>query len=134
MRHRKQGRKLGRNTSHRNAMMKNMVTSLMRHEHIQTTDARAKELRRMADKIVTLGKRGDLHARRLVAKVVNDNAVVAKLFNEIAPRFKERNGGYTRIIKVGNRFGDAAPVSVIELVDRPLGAAPASSEGETPKA
>jgi large subunit ribosomal protein L17 len=118
MRHRKAGRRLGRNSSHRKALFRNMVTSLMDHERIQTTDAKAKELRGIADRMITLGKRGDLHARRQAEAVIKDKAVTLKVFGELAERYRERPGGYTRIIKVGNRVGDAAPVSIIELVDR----------------
>ena len=96
--------------------MRNMITSLLRDEKIKTTDAKAKELRRWADRVITLGKRGSLHARRQVLAVVQDKAVVRKLFDTIAPRFKDRPGGYTRIVKIGIRRGDAAPVSIIELV------------------
>lgn len=96
--------------------MRNMITSLLREEKIKTTDAKAKELRRWADRVITLGKRGSLHARRQVLAVVQDKAVVRKLFDTIAPRFKDRPGGYTRIVKIGIRRGDAAPVSIIELV------------------
>jgi large subunit ribosomal protein L17 len=119
MRHRISGRKLGRNASHRKAMFRNMVTSLFEHERVQTTDAKAKELRRVAEKLITLGKRGDLHARRLVLAYVRDKGVVAKLFDEISPRYAQRPGGYTRIIKVGERRGDGAPVSFLELVQEP---------------
>jgi len=118
MRHRKSGRRLGRNSSHRKALFRNMVTSLMDHELIQTTDAKAKELRGIADRMITLGKRGDLHARRQAEAVIKDKAVTSKVFGELAERYRERPGGYTRIIKVGNRVGDAAPISIIELVDR----------------
>lgn len=118
MRHRKAGRKLGRNASHRRAMFSNLVSSLFRYERIQTTDAKAKELRRIADKLITLGKRGDLHARRLALRQIRDKDIVAKLFEDIAPRNAERQGGYTRIIKLANRAGDNAPVSFIELVER----------------
>ena len=118
MRHRKSGRKLGRNASHRKAMMSNMVTSLFRHERIQTTDAKAKELRRVAEKLITLGKRGDLHARRLALKQISDKEVLTKLFTEIAERNSDRNGGYTRILKLTRRRGDNAPISIIELVER----------------
>jgi large subunit ribosomal protein L17 len=118
MRHRKAGRRLGRTSSHRKALFRNMVTSLMDHERIQTTDAKAKELRGIADRMITLGKRGDLHARRQAEAVIKDKAVTLKVFGELAERYRERPGGYTRIIKVGNRVGDAAPVSIIELVDR----------------
>jgi large subunit ribosomal protein L17 len=95
-----------------------MVTSLLEHERITTTDARAKEVRKIAEKMITLGKRGDLHARRQALSVVQQKDVVAKLFDRLAPRFQERAGGYTRIIKVGNRLGDNAPVSIIEFVDQ----------------
>lgn len=117
MRHRNSGKRLGRNTSHRKAMMRNMVTSLFEHEKITTTDARAKELRPMAEKLITLAKRGDLHARRLVTEVVRDRKVVAKLFERVAPRYAERPGGYTRIIKMGHRLGDNAALSMITLVE-----------------
>jgi large subunit ribosomal protein L17 len=93
-----------------------MVTSLLDHERIQTTDAKAKELRGVADRMITLGKRGDLHARRQALSVIRDKAVTAKLFDELAERFRDRPGGYTRVTKVGNRVGDAAPVSIIELL------------------
>ncbi|PLX94962.1 MAG: 50S ribosomal protein L17 [Desulfuromonas sp.] len=118
MRHNKSGRRLGRNSSHRAAMLRNMVTSLIDHERITTTDARAKEIRKIAEKMITLGKRGDLHARRQALSVIREKQVVAKLFDRLAPRFSERAGGYTRIIKVGNRLGDNAPVSIIEFVDQ----------------
>ncbi len=117
MRHNKAGRTLGRNTPHRTAMMRNMVTSLLEHDRITTTDARAKELRKLAEKMITLGKRGDLHARRQVLSVVRDRKVVAKLFDQVAPRYSERPGGYTRIIKIGQRPGDNASLSIIELVE-----------------
>ena len=116
MRHRKSGRQLSRNSSHRWALIRNLITSLLRVEKIQTTDAKAKELRRWADRVITLGKEGSLHARRQVLGIVQDKAVVRKLFDTIAPRFKERPGGYTRIIKIGWRRGDAAQMSLIELV------------------
>jgi large subunit ribosomal protein L17 len=117
MRHRKSGRKLNRTGSHRKAMFRNMVTSLLDHERIETTDAKAKELRRLTDRMITLGKRGDLHARRQALSVIRSKAVTAKLFDDLADRFRDRPGGYTRVIKVGNRSGDAAPVSIIELVE-----------------
>lgn len=125
MRHAKAGRRLGRTTSHRTAMFRNMVTSLLQHERVTTTDAKAKELRSIAEKMITLGKRGDLHAVRLAAAYIRDKKVVTKLFETIAPRFKERNGGYTRIVKLGQRLGDNAQVSVIELVEEQLEKAPA---------
>ena len=117
MRHLKQGRKLGRTTAHRKALLRNLATALLEHERIITTQPKAKELRRVADKLVTLGKRGNLHARRQALQVVQSNAVVQKLFNEIAPRFAGRQGGYTRILRLGYRPGDAAAMAVIELVD-----------------
>ena len=117
MRHRNSGKRLGRNTSHRKAMLRNMVTSLLEHEKITTTDARAKELRPLAEKLITLAKRGDLHARRQATEVVRDHKVVAKLFERIAPRFADRPGGYTRIIKLGHRLGDNAALSLISLVE-----------------
>ncbi len=117
MRHNKAGKRLGRNSSHRRAMMRNMVTSLLEHDRITTTDARAKELRKLADRMITLAKRGDLHARRQALQVVQDRKVVAKLFDRLAPRYQERPGGYTRIIKLGSRPGDNASLSIIELVE-----------------
>jgi len=117
MRHNNAGRRLGRKTSHRVAMFRNMVTSLLSHEKIVTTDAKAKEIRSVAEKMITLGKRGDLHAMRLAASYIREKSVVTKLFSSIAPRYKERSGGYTRIIKLGIRQGDTAPVSIIELVE-----------------
>jgi large subunit ribosomal protein L17 len=118
MRHLKSGRKLNRSSSHRHAMWRNMVTSLLQREHLQTTDAKAKELRRFAERMITLGKRNTLHARRQALAFVRSRTVVAKLFDEIAPRFASRPGGYTRITKLGTRRGDAAPVSLIELTER----------------
>lgn len=120
MRHNKAGRRLGRTTSHRVAMFRNMVTSFLNHEKITTTDAKAKELRSIAEKMITLGKKGDLHAMRQAASYIRDKKVVTKLFTTIAPRYKERPGGYTRIIKLGIRPGDNAPLSVIELVEEQL--------------
>ncbi len=128
MRHLKAGRKLGRETSHRLAMFRNMVTSLLEHERIETTEQKAKELKRLADKMVTLGKRGDLHARRQAMKIIRTETVGKKLFDEIAPRFKDRAGGYTRIIKIGRRLGDNALVVLIELVEQ--GKQGAGEEGE----
>ena len=120
MRHNKAGRRLGRKTSHREAMFRNMVTSLLDHGKITTTDAKAKEIRVVAERMITLGKRGDLHSMRLAASVIREKSVVSKLFSTIAPRYKERLGGYTRIIKLGIRQGDAAPVSLIELVEEEI--------------
>ena len=116
MRHGVCGRKLNRTTSHRLAMFRNMVTSLLRHERIYTTVFKGKELRRWTDWMITLGKRGDLHARRQALMTVREKDVVYKLFEELAPRYQNRNGGYTRIIKVGYRRGDASPMCIIELV------------------
>ena len=116
MRHLKKGRKLNRSPSHRLALMRNLVTSLLRHERIETTDAKAKELRRWADRMIGLGKEGNLHARRQALGVIQDKAVVRKVFDSLAPRFKDRPGGYTRIVKVGWRHGDHASLSLIELV------------------
>ena len=116
MRHRKAGTRLNMTTSHRQAMFRNMVTSLFKHDRIRTTDVRAKELRRWADKIITLAKRGDLHARRQALSYIRKKDVVAKLFDEIQEQFADRKGGYTRIIKTGFRKGDAAAMAIIELV------------------
>ena len=117
MRHRKRHGKLGRTSAHRSAMLRNMVTSLLEHERVETTDAKAKELRRIADRMITLGKRGDLHARRRALSVIRSSDVTAKLFGELAERYRERPGGYTRVLKVRQRTGDAAPLSIVELVD-----------------
>jgi large subunit ribosomal protein L17 len=117
MRHNSAGRRLGRTTSHRIAMFRNMVTSFLEHEKITTTDAKAKELRSIAERMITLGKKGDLHATRQAAAYIRDKKIVTKLFTTIAPRYADRPGGYTRIIKLGIRPGDTAPVSVIELVE-----------------
>lgn len=118
MRHLKAGRKLGRSSAHRKALFRNMVTSLIRSERIRTTLAKAKELRSKAEKTITLGKRGTLHARRLALRNVSDKEVLSKLFGPLSERYANRNGGYTRIIKIGNRRGDDAPMAIIELVDR----------------
>ncbi|ALV29302.1 50S ribosomal protein L17 [Pannonibacter sp. Q-1] len=122
MRHGKSGRKLGRTTSHRTAMFANMAASLIEHEAIVTTLPKAKEMKPIMDKLVTLGKRGDLHARRQAISQVRDVAMVRKLFDVLASRYKERNGGYTRVVKAGFRYGDSAPMAVIELVDRDMSA------------
>lgn len=116
MRHRKAGRKLGRVSSHRKAMLNNMTTSLLKHERIITTDAKAKELRSVAEKVITLGKRGSLHARRQILSLIRDSQVTEKVFDELSSRYSDRQGGYTRIIKVGYRDGDNAPLSVVELI------------------
>ena len=120
MRHQKGGRKLGRTSSHRKAMLRNMLASFFEKEKIETTTAKAKELRPLAEKMITLGKRGDLHARRKVLRLIPDKKIVRKLFNEIASRFETRLGGYTRIIKTGYRAGDRAPMAVIELVEEKI--------------
>ena len=117
MRHRTKGRALSRTASHKKATMRNMATSLFLHERIETTTAKAKELRPFAERLITLGKRGDLHARRLAGRLIADRQVLGKLFDDIGPRFTERPGGYTRILKLGNRRGDAAEMALIELVD-----------------
>ncbi len=119
MRHRNIGRQLSRNSSHRKAMLRNMSVSLLDHELIRTTVPKAKELRRVVEPLITLAKNDSVAKRRLVFARTRDNAVVAKLFNELGPRYKERPGGYTRILKCGNRPGDNAPMAIIELVNRP---------------
>ena len=116
MRHRKSGRKLGRTSEHRKAMMRNMVTSLFEHERIVTTVPKAKEARKVADKMITLAKRGDLHARRQAHAFIQSKDIVAKLFDVIHVQYVDRNGGYTRIIQTGRRNGDAAPMAILELV------------------
>jgi large subunit ribosomal protein L17 len=118
MRHRKARYKLGMKTSHREAMLRNMVTSLFEHQSITTTDTRAKALRGLADKMITLGKRGDLHARRQALDVLRSKDVTDRLFREIAPLYSKREGGYVRVIKKGVRVGDGAAMSVVELVER----------------
>jgi large subunit ribosomal protein L17 len=118
MRHRKSGRKLNRTATHRSAMLASLATALIKHEQIATTLPKAKELRRVADRLITLAKRGDLHARRLAFSRIRDEAIVAKLFETLGPRYAARPGGYTRVLKAGFRYGDAAPMAVIELVDR----------------
>jgi large subunit ribosomal protein L17 len=112
----KMGSKLGRTTSHRKAMLRNMVTSLLKYEKIQTTNSKAQELKKVADKMITLGKRGDLHARRQAASYVREREMVGKLFGELSERYKERLGGYTRVVHAGNRVGDNAPMSIVELM------------------
>ncbi|HEY8153271.1 MAG TPA: 50S ribosomal protein L17 [Myxococcota bacterium] len=123
MKHRMHTRHLGRSSPHRKALMRNMVTSLLEHERIETTDAKAKELRRVADRMITLGKRGTLHARRRALRTIRSRDIAAKLFDSLALRYRDRAGGYTRILKLGHRAGDAAPISIIELVDREVAAA-----------
>ena len=121
MRHRKAGLKLNRTSSHRNAMFRNMVTSLFKYNRIRTTSAKAKELKRWADNLITLAKRGDLHARRHALSIVREKEVVHKLFKEAEDRFNGSSGGYTRVIRLGARPGDAAPMSVVELVSFEMG-------------
>jgi large subunit ribosomal protein L17 len=119
MRHRNIGRQLSRNSSHRKAMLRNMAASLLRHEVIKTTVPKAKELRRVAEPLITLAKNDSVHKRRLAFSRLRDRDVVTKLFNELGPRYKERPGGYLRILKMGYRAGDSAPMALVELVDRP---------------
>ena len=128
MRHQNQGRKLNRTSAHRKALLHNLVLSLIRFGRIRTTEAKAKELRRCADRMVTLGKRGDLNARRMAFDFVRSRDAVKKLFDEIAPRFKDRNGGYTRVVKFGERRGDAALLSVVEFTG-----GEEQAKGEQPK-
>jgi large subunit ribosomal protein L17 len=118
MRHGKSGRKLNRTSSHRKAMFANMAAALIKHEQIVTTLPKAKELRPIADKLITLAKRGDLHARRQAISKIRDKDMVAKLFDTLGARYTDRKGGYTRVLKAGFRYGDNAPMAVIELVDR----------------
>ena len=122
MRHGMGTRKLNRTKGHRRALFANLANALLKHEQISTTLPKAKDLRPYVEKLITLGKTGTLHARRLAASKLRDDAVVAKLFSVIGPRYKDRSGGYTRILKAGFRYGDAAPMAVIELVDRDLDA------------
>ena len=118
MQHRRLGRRFSRDSAHRQAMFSNMAASLIRHEQIVTTLAKAKDLKRVMDKYITLAKRGDLNSRRLAASRMRDEAMVKKLFETLGPRYKDRAGGYTRVLKAGYRYGDSAAVAVIELVDR----------------
>jgi len=139
MRHRNQGRKLNRTASHRGALLASLAAALIKHEQIATTLPKAKELRRVTDRLITLAKRGDLHARRLAAARVKDEAMVAKLFETLGPRYAARPGGYTRVLKAGFRYGDSAPMAVIELIDRDPEArgkdsGPVQTEGEGDKA
>lgn len=116
MHHGKAGSKLGRTSSHKEAMLRNMVTSVIKHERIRTTDTKAKELKKLAEKMITLGKKGSLHARRQALAVVRDKETVGKLFGELTERYRNRAGGYTRIVKAGYRYGDNAPVSILEFI------------------
>jgi large subunit ribosomal protein L17 len=139
MRHRNQGRKLNRTASHRGALLASLAAALIKHEQIATTLPKARELRRVTDRLITLAKRGDLHARRLAAARVRDEAMVAKLFETLGPRYAARPGGYTRVLKAGFRNGDSAPMAVIELIDRDPEArgkdsGPVQTEGEGDKA
>ena len=118
MRHRTSGRKLNRTSQHRQMLFRNMAQALIKHEQIVTTLPKAKELRPVVERLITLGKRGDLHARRMVFARLRDDAMTKKLFEVLGPRYQERQGGYTRVLKAGFRYGDAAPMAVIELVDR----------------
>ncbi|MGE5808567.1 MAG: 50S ribosomal protein L17 [Nitrospirota bacterium] len=118
MRHGCAGRQFGRNSGHRKALLRMLVTSLLKNEKIETTSAKAKEIRPLAEQMITLAKRGDLHARRQALSFIQDDSVVGNLFSQIGPRFVSRNGGYTRIVPTRNRMGDAAPMAVIELVER----------------
>ena len=118
MRHGISGRKLNRTSQHRKAMLSNMANALIKHEQIKTTLPKAKELRPFVEKLITLGKRGSLHARRQAHSVLRDNAMTAKLFDALAGRYAERPGGYTRVLRAGHRYGDAAPMAIIELVER----------------
>jgi large subunit ribosomal protein L17 len=118
MRHRRSGRKLNRTAEHRKALFANMAAALIKHEQIVTTLPKAKDLRGVVERLITLAKRGDLHARRLAISRLRDEAMVSKLFDTLGPRYKAREGGYTRVLKAGFRYGDSAPVAVIELVER----------------
>lgn len=118
MRHGMSGRKLNRTSAHRKALLSNMANALIKHEQIKTTLPKAKELRPMVEKLVTLGKRGNLHARRQAFAVLRDDGMTAKLFDTLASRYSDRAGGYTRVLKAGYRYGDAAPMAIVEFVDR----------------
>ena len=118
MRHRQAGRKLNRTSSHRKSLFKNMAQALIKHEQIVTTLPKAKELKRVIEKLITLGKKSSLHSRRLAFNEIRDKEMVSKLFGTLAPRYSDRNGGYSRVLKAGFRYGDSAPMAVIELVDR----------------
>ncbi len=118
MRHRQSGRKLNRTSSHRKSLFKNMAQALLKHEQIVTTLPKAKELKRVVEKLITLGKKGNLHSRRLAFNQIRDKDMVSKLFDNLAKRYSDRKGGYIRVLKAGFRYGDSAPMAVIELVDR----------------
>jgi len=139
MRHCKAGRKLNRTPTHRSALLSSLANALIKHEQIATTLPKAKELRRVTDRLITLAKRGDLHARRLAFARIRDDAMVAKLFETLGPRYADRPGGYTRVMKAGFRYGDSAPMAVIELVDRDedakgLDSGPVQERGEAEQA
>ncbi len=136
MRHRMNTRKLGRTAAHRVAMYRNLVSSLLEHEQVETTHAKARELKRLADQMITLGKRGDLHARRQAMRVVHGKDVTAKLFGELAERYADRPGGYTRVLRTRTRVGDAAEMSVVQLVEameKPAAEAPAKKKKKARK-
>jgi len=133
MRHGCAGRQFGRDSGHRKALLRMLVTALLKNEKIETTAAKAKEIRPLAEKMITLAKRGDLHARRQALSFIHDEAVVTGLFTEIAPRFVSRNGGYTRIVPTRNRAGDAAPMAVIELIESKQKEAAAAKGSEKSK-
>lgn len=134
MRHRLSGRKLNRTSSHRKAMFNNLAAALIQHEQIKTTLPKAKDLRPIAEKLITLGKRGNLHARRQAIAVLGDAKLAAKLFDTLAPRYAKRNGGYTRVLKAGFRYGDASPMAVIEFVERDLAAKGAGDKARVAEA
>ena len=134
MRHQKAGGKLGRDSSHRKAMLRNMVTSLFRYEQMETTDAKAKQLRPVAEKMITLAKRGDLHARRQALAYMQDKNITHKLFEELKDRYLDRQGGYVRIVKKGNRKGDGAPISVVQLLPVVEGKKKGKKKGKAVKA
>lgn len=133
MRHRKGGRKFGRNTNQRKALLRSLATSFLESERLETTVAKAKALRPVAEKLITLGKRGDLAARRLAARYVLTPKAVKRLFDDLGPRVKTRPGGYTRILRTGTRYGDAAPMAVIEMVDKPEAKAEGEAAGKSEK-
>jgi len=133
MRHRKAGKKLGRNTAHRRALLRNLVTALFKYEQIETTDAKAKVIRPVAEKMITLAKRGDLHARRQALSFIQEKKVVHKLFEEIVKRYTDKQGGYLRIIKKGMRKGDAAPISIVQLTPTDEEVSEAASDEATNK-
>lgn len=134
MRHRLSGRKLNRTSAHRKAMFNNLAAALVQHEQIKTTLPKAKDLKPIADKLITLGKRGNLHARRQAIAVLGDAKLAAKLFDTLAPRYAKRNGGYTRVLKAGFRYGDASPMAVVEFVERDTAAKGAADKARVAEA